>query len=159
MVRSYEDVVAALRPAGNPALTRFTQAVQTHFEDACSQAVAARRAEPHLSQVQRSDRTGIPQLRHQPDRTGQGQPHRPPSPNQDKIETCYTLASRPSRGPAAEAATARRTMCPRSCVSLPVRGMRTRRAALAGLTRCCPWPLAQSDLSGGCVCHEGQAAP
>lgn len=67
MARSYEDVVATLRPAGNPTLDRFARAVETHLEDAYRQtfalgeAVAARRAELHLSQVQLSDRTGIPQ--------------------------------------------------------------------------------------------------
>lgn len=67
MARSYEDVLGVLRPAGDPVLDKFTHAAQTHLEDAYNQtfalgdAVAARRAELHLSQVQLSERTGIPQ--------------------------------------------------------------------------------------------------
>jgi hypothetical protein len=40
VARSYEDVAAPLRPAGDPALDRFAQAVQTHFEDAYDQTFA-----------------------------------------------------------------------------------------------------------------------
>jgi DNA-binding XRE family transcriptional regulator len=67
VARSYEDVVAALRPAAAPDLDRFAQAAEAHFEEAyrltfgLGEAVAARRQELNLSQTQLAAATGIPQ--------------------------------------------------------------------------------------------------
>lgn len=67
MAHSYEDVVAALRPAPDPDLDRFAQAAAAHFEEAyrltfgLGEAVATRRQELNLSQTQLAATTGIPQ--------------------------------------------------------------------------------------------------
>jgi ribosome-binding protein aMBF1 (putative translation factor) len=67
VARSYEDVVAALRPASDPDLDRFAGAAESHFEEAyrltfgLGEAVAARRQELHLSQTELAATTGIPQ--------------------------------------------------------------------------------------------------
>jgi XRE family transcriptional regulator, regulator of sulfur utilization len=67
VARSYEDVVAPLREANSPDLTNFVATVEAHFEAVydltfgLGEALAARRAELHLSQVQLAERAGVPQ--------------------------------------------------------------------------------------------------
>lgn len=82
MARSYEDVVAALRPAADPAPDRFTQAAEAHFEEAyrltfgLGEAVATRRQELNLSQTQLAAVTGIPQADISRIERGKGNPPR-----------------------------------------------------------------------------------
>lgn len=67
VTRSYEDVMAALRPPTDPDLDRFARAAQAHFDEAyrlafgIGEVVATRRQELHLSQTQLAAATGIPQ--------------------------------------------------------------------------------------------------
>jgi DNA-binding XRE family transcriptional regulator len=67
MARSYEDVVGPRRRVTDENLTRFAAAAAADLQEAyehafgLGEAIAARRAELHLSQTQLAAATGVPQ--------------------------------------------------------------------------------------------------
>lgn len=67
MVGSYEEVIGPLLQTADPDLEQFAEAAKAHFEAAyretfgLGEAVANRRAELRLSQIQLAKRTGVRQ--------------------------------------------------------------------------------------------------